>query len=273
MRRLPDMFFKWSTQILYIAVCSVFFMLFILVYNPFGMDAILDMGRGLASMNLAICFSIVIVLLSGMRVAFHFMGKLKRFTWAHYVAWCMGEVLVISTFVALYIHLMRNVDSSFFSTLTEFVGYCYLIFIFPYLLLSMAFAVGHYRERAREAKAAPEPDDTLIRFYDEYQNAKLIISASAVMYITAEENYVNIFYLKDDNRVANYVLRASMRSLEQNAGKHGLVRCHRSYYVNPAHVKVLRKDAGGQFVAELDVDRQPAIPVSRTYYERLAKVL
>lgn len=274
MHNLPDRFFRWSTQVLYVVVCSVFFFVFVLVYDPFGLHASLDMGRGIFSMNLAISFSIVLGLLAACRTALHFMRRTGRFTWSYYIVWCMGEVLLLAIFMALYVHLMKRDGTTYFNTLTTYVGYCYLIFLFPYLVLTLAYTVADYRDKARSAKAAPdaEDDNSLIRFYDEHQNPKLIIARDAVLYIGAEENYVNIHYLKA-GIPTEYVLRASMRSLEGAAEKHGLVRCQRSYYINPLHVKVLRKESGGQIFADLDVPGLPGIPVSRNYGQKLSEKL
>mgnify|MGYP003305537612 FL=1 len=53
----------------------------------------------------------------------------------------------------------------------------------------------------------------------------------------------------------------------------GLVRCHRSFYINPVHVKVLRRDKDGIMYAELDADDVRHIPVSKTYYERISEII
>ena len=77
----------------------------------------------------------------------------------------------------------------------------------------------------------------------------------------------------DGDRVAIYSLRNSMKSLEPLMQKHGMVRCQRSYYINPQHVKVLRKEKEGVIMAELDMQGVSAIPVSPRYYDDLAKLL
>jgi DNA-binding LytR/AlgR family response regulator len=115
-------------------------------------------------------------------------------------------------------------------------------------------------------------DDSLMRFMDNTQKLKLVIASSAVLYVEADENYVHIRYMEGD-RLKDYPLRASMKSLEELMQKHGLLRCQRSYYINPQHIKVLRRDKEGLITAELDVANQKSIPVSPKYYESVARWL
>ena len=70
-----------------------------------------------------------------------------------------------------------------------------------------------------------------------------------------------------------YSLRQTMRGIEDLMAKHGIVRCQRSYFVNPRHVKVLRRDKEGMIQAELDVTAMHPVPVSPKYYEQLSKML
>ena len=64
-----------------------------------------------------------------------------------------------------------------------------------------------------------------------------------------------------------------MKSFEADARKHGLVRCHRSYYVNPRHIKVLSRDKEGIIYTEFTRDDVGRIPVSKQYYDQLADLL
>jgi len=271
MHNLPKVFFTMPAIILYAVVCPIFFLVFSLVYIPFGMMDLLDMGRGLSTLNIMICFCISLVVMIGTRTAFYFLRNLKRFTWAHYILWCMGETLLISLFLSMYLKLMVGSEYSYFSVLGECVWVSYLILIFPYLILTLAYDVTAHREMAKR-KVEAVNDASLMRFYDQFGKLKLMIAQSAILYIAAEENYVNINYL-DAGKPKNYVLRASMRSLEESALSHGLVRCQRSYFVNPDHVTVLRKDKDGAVFAELDLSGIPNIPVSKRYIEKLSERL
>ena len=101
---------------------------------------------------------------------------------------------------------------------------------------------------------------------------KLVVTAESLLYIVASDNYVDIHYMSN-GRITKYSLRNSMRSIEELCMQNNLIRCHRSYYVNPSHVKVLRKDREGVVYAELDAREEMHIPVTKKYYDRLAEML
>jgi DNA-binding LytR/AlgR family response regulator len=61
--------------------------------------------------------------------------------------------------------------------------------------------------------------------------------------------------------------------VEATVAGHGLVRCHRSYFVNPKYVKLLSKNRDGIITAELLVPEVEAIPVSKQFYKQLSEVL
>ena len=269
MHNLPKVYFKWTTAALHVLVMPMFFLAFSIVYQPFNMTELLDMGRDLYTLNISILFAIIFVLMSGMRSGLRFFVKDKHFTWAHYICWCIGECLLISLFASLYLSLISDGLYTFFNVLFKHVLLkSYLILIYPYLVLTLAFAVGAHRQAAKERDSA---DESLIRFYDIYKKPKLLIAVGSILYIKADENYVNIVYM-DGGRISKYSLRASMNSIEENCTRHGLIRCQRSYFVNPKHIAVLRKEGGSVF-ADLDADGAPSIPVSKRYYDKLSGLL
>lgn len=247
----------------------VFFLVFTIVYNPFGIDVMLDMGRGLYTLNVSILFSILLVVLFLTRLAFHYFEKAKKFTWFMYITWCIGEILVLVLFASLYVSLISAGEYPYFEALFRIcLPKLFMILIFPYVILSLGFAIAGSAE-SEEARAAG--DESLIRFYDAYHKPKLVIAVKAILYIKADENYMSIWY-SENGRPVKYSLRAPMNSIEESCTRHGLVRCQRSYFVNPEHVTILRKQQGWIF-ADLDMEGVPSIPVSKRYYDKLANLL
>ena len=64
-----------------------------------------------------------------------------------------------------------------------------------------------------------------------------------------------------------------MKSLENIPSAKSLVRCHRSYFINPRQVRVLSRNKEGFIYAELLPEDAGGIPVSKQYYDRLSDML
>ena len=145
------------------------------------------------------------------------------------------------------------------------VGYCFLILfavlVYGYVIINLILAL-------KKDEKEDVPEASLIRFEDYTGRLKLVIASEKILYIEAEENYSNIRYIDGDN-LNEYSLRNSLTRLQPLMEKHDIVRCQRKYYVNPRHVKVLRKDKEGVIIAELDVAGVKPIPVSPKYYDEL----
>ena len=115
-------------------------------------------------------------------------------------------------------------------------------------------------------------EEDLVRFVDSTGRLKLVIAHDVLLYIEAQENYVNIHYMEGEQQ-KEFSLRQSMRGIEELMEKHGIIRCQRSFFVNPRRVKVLRRDKEGLIQAELDARNARPVPVSPKYYEDLSKLL
>ena len=115
-------------------------------------------------------------------------------------------------------------------------------------------------------------EEYLVRFTDNTGRLKLVIAHDVILFVEAQENYISIHYMEGE-KLKEYSLRQSMRGIEELMEKHGIIRCQRSYFVNPQHVKVLRRDKEGFIQAELDVAQSKSVPVSPKYYEQLSKLL
>ena len=242
---------------MYMTVCPVFFFLFVLFYQPLWLAQNLD----LSTEALAVISAISLAVIAALRLALRMMRRLKHFTWACYVLWCIGEMLAASLCIVLYVN---NGLMPFFYALS--------ILVIPYTILTMAIAIAVHHDRAKEITASGEPEKAMACFVDVFQRPKLVVDPSAVLFIEAKENYVIINYL-EKGEMKKYELRATMASLEEVAERHNYIRCQRSFYVNPSHVKDLRKETGALVYAELDEPGLPGIPVSKRYYDELAKSL
>lgn len=262
----------YGSQVKYAVLMPLFYFVFCFVYNPFSMSAIYNVGGKSWTFHLLMLTCIMVGTLALTRLVFSFLYKYIPFKWWHYAVWCLGETLVTSFFFALYTSLFyrKSGGMPYFTALP----YCFktvsLTLIYPYLLCILLRIVSN--KNADLAEAGQKPEELLIKFYDEHKRLKLTIDPSAVLYVSADANYIKIHYIEND-RVKAYQLRNSMKSLEGDAQRHGFVRCHRSYYVNPRHIKVLSRDREGVIYTEFTREGVGHIPVSKQYYDSLAKLL
>ena len=251
-----------TTMFLHVFAMPVFFLGFILVYNSAWMTRFLDTGLG-TIFNALMLTSILIGVVSISRVVMTVVGGKKRLSWWQYALWTFGEVFVYSCFAALYMALVYG-DYGYFPALGECLRLSFATLSYPYIIFAILFALI----RPDEPEASEED---LVRFTDSTGRLKLVIAHDVILYIEAQENYVSIHYLEGAKQ-KEYSLRQSMRGIEELMDKHGIIRCQRSYFVNPRHVSVLRKDKEGFIQAELDVNCKP-VPVSPKYYEILSQLL
>ena len=270
MTKIPKKLLSVPSLLAHVLVIPAFLLFFVLIYSPEWIVAMLDMGAGRHTFNLLMVMCIVLGVLCASRIPVTCVRKyLTNFTWLRYVLWCLAEVAAMSAFVALYLTLSAHQwqpdgGASYFATLGWSAALVGSIVLYPYLLLNFLFAT---MERPEELS-----EEELVRLHDNLQQLKLVVAASAILYIEAATNYVIIKYLEGE-RVKDYQLRNTMKTLEPILLKHGIIRCQRSFFVNPKHVTALRKDKEGLIAAELDVQSMRSIPVSPNYYDNLSKLL
>ena len=265
MNKFPSIMTALRGNLSFVVALPLFWLSFVLLYQPQMWVKLLDMETASLNFNATIimCILLGVVLISrGILLAVH---NTLRMNWSRIIQWELCEVLAMSMFAALYVTLMYHGEYPYFHVVGKCLYALLLTMIYPYVVLNLAFA--YVGEKEKEVY-----DDSLMRFVDNTQKLKLMIASSAVLYVEADENYVHVRYMEGE-RVKDYPLRASMKSLEELMQKHGLLRCQRSYYINPNHIKVLRRDKEGMISAELDVPNQKSIPVSPKYYETIAKGL
>jgi len=256
----------------YAIIFPIFFFCFISIYTPYSFRTLFDLGGKTWTFHLLMLSCIMMVVVALTRLVFYFLYKYIEFKWWHYVTWCLGEVIVTSLFFALYTSLfhLRGVRMPYFQALSLSLEITFLTMIFPYLIAILLRVIENKNIDIEEA--SKQPEETLLKLYDEHKRLKLTIDPSAIFYVSASANYIDIHYEEND-RVKVYQLRNSMKSFEAAAESHGFVRCHRSYFVNPRHIKVLSKNKEGVIYTEFTKEGVERVPVSKLYYDNLANLL
>lgn len=264
MTKIPPRLLNYISLIVHVLAVPAFFLSFVMLYRPTRVVAFLSqqLGDSRLAFNTTMLMCIILIVMAASRGVMYAWKKRLEIRWGQYIIWCMIEVVISSLFCALYMTLMYLGQYPFFSVEGITLAMLIAISVYPYLLLAMLSIILSPAE-------AYASEDSLIRFHDNTQKLKFIIASTALLYIEADENYIKIIYTEGE-QVKTYSLRSSMKAIETLMAKHGLVRCQRSYYINPMHIKALRRDKDGTLYADLNVSNTKAIPVSAMYQKELS---
>ncbi|MCK0147079.1 DNA-binding protein [Arenibacter sp. F26102] len=105
------------------------------------------------------------------------------------------------------------------------------------------------------------------------ENNKLIIAIKyfQLLYIKSAGNYLELFYIQGEQTVRELV-RLSFKELEGMINDPNLIRIHRSYMVNTAHISSFKKTKKGYALRVQYIDNE-TIPVSSGYKADFEKAI
>jgi len=246
--------------------------LFISIYQPFnsrqwiaGVSELTYFTFG----TLAVLVAMLVIAVS--RVGMCYYSKKHQLTYIEFGYWVGAEILAMSLVYALFpMLILDDVTDRFLSLWGDAIIYTSFVLLIPYAIIMLAIILQHYRRIVEEmglagtdgVEALQQPD--MYNFYDDRNELKLSLRPETLYYIEAADNYVIIYY-QGQGKLQRYMLRNTLRGIEER-GQQGLLRTHRSFIVNFAQVKLIKRTAEGMMI-ELNKDGLPNIPVSKTYLD------
>ena len=273
MHKIPDSYFKGNILACYILLIPMYAFFFLIGVKPFHLDDFMQVTQDQLSFRAAIMASIEIVVVLISRLSMLLVRSKHQINYTGFVIWELMEGLSITMFCTLFVWLMDKRVMPYTELLPKMFVITFTILLFPYFIVAL-FSELKDRDNSiarnkiiieRYATGQIGREDSTLPFLDDKKALKLAVTANAISYVEAADNYVNIFYLNND-KLVRFPLRNSMRGIEQICESNNIVRCHRSYYVNLRKVRAIQKDKEGLF-AELTYPAAPHIPVSSTFSE------
>jgi hypothetical protein len=249
---------------------SLFALVFINIYSPFGVDRWFNLTRleFLTYSSLVILTGVLVVVVS--RIIMYYYGRRHIINYYHYFAWIFAEIMLMSLFYALFEKFVLK-DIRYFTELVKLSAQnTALVLLLPYSVMWLYFSWHDKKEqieRMEEIRSSSGNVRDMLPFYDEKSVLKFSIKKDSLLYLESSENYVSIFYL-NKGKISKYLLRDTLKKMEEKFSGTEIVRCHRSYMVNFEKVKVIKKDKDG-LKLELDNPSVTDIPVSKTYVDNV----
>lgn len=268
--KIPEQLYNVRPNLVFCFFAPIFALLFVVIYNPtFGLT---PGSYALAAENKGFCIPILCAIELGVllisRALLCFAIVRHRITEMEFLLWQAIEYVVaclfFDLFLSLYLHL------GYFDLLPRIFLVSFGINIFPYAFYWVFMERMDRDARIAEAynmmstmRRSGEPGEGMVRFADDKGNVKLVVGADRVISIESAGNYLTVTY-DDDGKLMRYSLRNTLKGIESVCAANGLVRCHRSFFVNLNKVKVIRRTPEGM-VAEIDHVGVDNVPVSKTY--------
>ena len=268
MNKLPKHIFSSNGFWGHVIGLPLFVLGLLLLFCPFAFKNY-DISFGRYSFHIVMVFCIILGVMLVSRLIMPTINRKSPMTRIQYFLGCLFEMLFSAGFTGLYLWLFAKKSEAYFVFFGYSLVYLAVAMIIPYIILFLYNQVTEKEELLNDASRMAQGDK--IRFVDERGNVKLIVSQSSVLYIQSDENYLRIYYM-DEGKISTYLLRSSMKRIEDMCAKNGLIRCHRSYFVNKNRVEVLQKEKDFTY-AVLDVPNATHIPVSKNYYDQIAALL
>jgi LytTr DNA-binding domain len=252
---------------------SLFALIFINIYAPFGVDMWFSLTKleFFTYSSLTILAGVLVVVIS--RIIMYQVCKRHNINIWQYLLWIFAEIMLMALSYALFEKFLLK-DTRVITDLIKIsTRHTALVLLLPYSILWLYFSWKDKKEQiSRLADTNVFKDNTrdMISFYDEKGPLKFSIKKENLLYLESAENYVSICYL-NKGKVSKYLLRDTLKKIEENFAGTEIIRCHRSIMVNFEKVKVVRKDKDG-LKLELDNPYVRDIPVSKTYVNSVMQI-
>lgn len=267
--KIPEYIYEKSNIVRLILLTALFALVFINIYKPFSSSnwyAVSEFKFFVFS-SLIILTGVLVVVLS--RIVMYYWGRKHAISIYGYGVWIVLEIFFMSLFYTIYT-LVLNPEREYLNVFKESAINTSLVLLLPYSVLHFYFS---YQEKERqlrlleENRAEAAMKQTVFSFYDEKNELRLSVKRNNLLYLESADNYVCIWYL-NKGLLTKFMLRNSLKAIEESLMDTNVLRCHRSFMVNFDQVKVIRREKDGVYL-ELDIEKVPDIPISKTYSEKV----
>jgi hypothetical protein len=265
-KRIPLYLNEKQNIIRLVLFTSLFALVFINTYSPFGADRWYNVTRFqfFTFSSLTILVGVLVVVASRI-IMYHVSKKSGILLW-QYLVWIGAEILFMAVAYALIEKGFLKDSRAFPELVKNSSRNTAMVLLLPYSISWLYFSWRDKNEQIEKLADLPSSSENsrdMIPFYDEKGVLKFSIKKENLLYLESAENYVNICYL-NKGKVSKYLLRDTLKKIEEIFAGTEIIRCHRSYIVNFEKVKVIRKDKDG-LKLEFDNPSITDIPVSKTY--------
>lgn len=282
--KAPKYLLEKRNQIIMVLFVSIFAIIFINIYKPFESSQWIT-ARGFSTTMYFVWSSILVLM--GMTVVaisriimYRYSQKpMHNITIIKYAIWVFIELLLLAgafTILAIITSRRGNINLNSLDPVviyTQALQNTVFILFIPYFISILYFSYQEKTAKLRQLmdESIGNKSTSLISFRDERGVLQLSVAKENLLYIESADNYICIWYIKNE-QLKKQLLRITMKEISEQLADTNIVRCHRSYMVNLDLVKVMRREKENLFL-ELGYPNIKEIPISKTYGEQVLRRL
>jgi len=269
-KKIPAYLTEKRNIVRLILFTAAFALVFINIYSPFNIEALFKISPlQLLLYSSGVILTGVLVVVISRIIMYHVVKRGAQILIYQYLIWVLAEVLSMALFYTFYEHVILHDPRSFQELLKRSAQNTSLVLLLPYSVLWLYFSWGDKKRKLLELSETPDAGSqkTMIPFRDEKGTMRLSLKHSDILYLQGSDNYVTIWY-NAQNRVSKYLLRNTLKKLEDELLSEDIIRCHRSYLVNMEKVKLIKREKEGLLI-ELESNSPVSVPVSRSYMNQV----
>ncbi len=257
-------------------LCFVLFwtIIFSLIYHPNVTIRGVDMEENQYVLYLAVMISSGFIFLIISRIMFYHLNKHRKLVFKHLCLWIVQEMVLISLALSIVsLCIIEPNSRPYWTTILPRTAISVTsLLIIPNVICWLYFSLEDRNRQIKELKEKKQaPNSGVINFHDEKGVFRLSVRAEDLLYIQSADNYVFIHYLNSKQELSKFMLRNTLKYIEETFSEKTLVRCHRFFVVNMQKVRVMKKGKEG-LTLELDTIEPTEIPVSKTFAAKLAEI-
>lgn len=269
--KIPDFLTDKKNTTRQLIFTSVFALVFINIYSPFGVNTWYNFTQ------LQLFFYSSLVILAGMviiaisRIIMYQVTNRKRLSIGNYIFWIAAEIVSMAAVYVLLQYFIISPPEDILSAFKESIKVTTLVLLMPYTISYLYLSWREKNKRLEQLSSSKENDTKPVPFHipfrDERGELRLSLKTEDLLYLEAADNYVQIHYI-DGKSEENFMIRNSLKNFEKDLSKWGVIRCHRSFMVNIARVKIVKKERDG-LVLEIDAPGNNSLPISETFMQKV----
>jgi len=270
-KKIPSYIYEKQNIVSLILLTALFALVFINIYKPFSSSSWYNVSefKFFVFSSLIILTGVLVVVIS--RIVMYYWGRKYGITYAGYALWIFLEIFFMALFYTIYT-IYLNPEREYMAAFKESAINTSLVLLLPYSALHLYFS---YKEKERQLSLLAEEKEEaaskqdVFSFYDEKKELRLSIKGTNLLYLESADNYVCIWYL-NKGALTKFMLRNTLKTIEETLEYTNVLRCHRSYMVNFDQVKMIRREKDGAYI-DFGIEGVSDIPISKTYSEKVTR--